>query len=189
MRSRVCAVAAVLCALVLGACGDTLQVRPIAHNTLEGLLAAPYPVYWVGGSFRRLAVTEATHDPSGAFSIQYGNCLVGGQGVCVPPLRIVTSPDNSFLPGGRAHSRSAQVRGAAASLVQGGRTIVLATANVVVDIYAHDARTAHAAARSMVPINEPASPGDPLPAAQPDSGYAAKPLPSQLPQSRRPPAE
>ncbi len=26
--------------------------------------------------------------------------MQGGQGYCVPPLRIVTSPDNSFLPGG-----------------------------------------------------------------------------------------
>src|SRR5207248_6453715 len=95
---------AVLAAPALVACGDTLQAQPIAHNTLETLLVAPYPVYWLGRSFKDLQITEASHDPGGAFSVQYGNCVEGGQGTCVPPLRVVTSPDNSFLPvGGAAH--------------------------------------------------------------------------------------
>ena len=40
-----------LFAVTLTACGDTLQDQPIPHNTLESLLVAPYPVYWLGGSF------------------------------------------------------------------------------------------------------------------------------------------
>ena len=44
--------------------------------------------------------------------MQYGNCLQGGQGVCVSPLKIVTSPDNSFLPGAPGAGRTTQVRGA-----------------------------------------------------------------------------
>ena len=59
------ALAAVLCALALGACGNTLQDQPIPHNALESLLLAPYPVYWLGGSFHGLQITEASHDPSG----------------------------------------------------------------------------------------------------------------------------
>ena len=113
--------AAGLLALLLSGCGDTLQDRPISHNTLEALLAAPYPVYWLGHAFHGLAITEASHDPSGAFSVQYGDCKQGGQGTCVAPLRVVTSPDNSFRPAGSAPARSAVVRGARASLALRGR--------------------------------------------------------------------
>ena len=89
-----------LCTLTVGACGDTLQDQPISHTTLESLLLAPYPVYWLGGSFQRMAITEASEDPSGAFTVQYGDCAEGGQNTCVPRLRVVTSPDNSFIPFG-----------------------------------------------------------------------------------------
>ncbi len=90
-RSRVRALGALAallagCTLALGACGDTLQDRPIAHNELESLIVAPYPVYWLGGSFQGLQITEASHDPSGAFSVQYGDCVVGGQSTCVTPV-------------------------------------------------------------------------------------------------------
>jgi hypothetical protein len=172
---------AALCALTLCACANTLQDQRISHNVLDGLVLAPFPVYWLGGSFRGLDVTEATHDPSGAFSVQYGDCLQGGQGACVPPVRVVTSPDNSFLPGGSAPSRATRVRGVAATLAQAGRTVVIPTAGVVVDIYAENPRTAAAAAATIVPINAIATLGAPLPAALPDTGFASTPLPSQVP--------
>ncbi len=126
------------------------------------MIAAPFPVYWLGGSFEGMPIGEATYDPSGSYSLQYGNCLEGGQGTCVPPLRIVTSPDNSFLPGGSTPSRRARIRGVDALLAQAGRTIVIATAGVVVDIYATNARAAAAAARTAVPINELGAPEAPL---------------------------
>ena len=99
-----------LCTLALGACGDTLQDQPISHKTLESLLLAPYPVYWLGGSFQGMAITEASQDPSGAFAVQYGDCSAGGQNTCVPRLRVVSSPDNSFIAWARSRtvpSRSA----------------------------------------------------------------------------------
>jgi hypothetical protein len=168
-------------ALALGACGDTLQDRPIAHNTLEMLVVAPYPVYWLGRSFEGLAISEAKHDPSGAFSVQYGDCVEGGQSTCVPALRVVSSPDNSFVPGGDAAQRPARVRGVAAVLAQGGRTIEIPTAGVVVGVYADSPRLAAAAAQTIVPINQAGAPGEALPARQPDSGFGSTPLPSQLP--------
>jgi hypothetical protein len=175
-----------LCALALGACGDTLQDQPIPHNILEGLVEAPFPVYWLGGSFQGLAVTEATHDASGAFSVQYGNCLQGGQGTCVPPLRVVSSPDNSFLPGGSTPSRVTPIRGIAAVVAEAGRTIVIPTAGVVVDIYAKDPQLARAAAQTVVPINGVGAPEAPLPARLPDTGFGERPLPSQVPVPPRP---
>jgi hypothetical protein len=177
---------ALLCAIALAGCGDTLQDRPIAHNTLEGLVVNPFPVYWLGGTFHGMPITEASHDPSGGYSIQYGNCLIGGQGTCVPPVQIVTSADNSFLPVGAAKSSQAQIRGVNAVLAQAGRTIIVPTGRVVVDIYAQDARLARAAARTMVPINEPAAPGAPLPARGPDTGYGSTELPTQEPAPLRP---
>jgi hypothetical protein len=147
---------------------------------------ASFPVYWLGKRFEDLQITEATHDPSGAFSVQYGNCLQGGQGTCTPPLRIVTSPDNSFLPGGRTPSAQSSIRGARALLTNAGRTIAIPTGGVVVDIFAKDAATASAAAQVIVAINRPSSPGETLPARTPDTGFGSTPLPSQLPATVRP---
>jgi hypothetical protein len=173
---------ATICATALGACGaNTLQDRPIAHNTLEALLVAPYPVYWLGRSFAGMAITEAVHDPGGAFTVQYGDCVEGGESTCVPPLRVVTSPDNSFVAGGDAARRLAPVRGVSAVVAQGGRTIEIPTAGVVVGIYADSDHLAAHAASTIVPINEAGAPGAPLPARLPDTGFGATPLPSQVP--------
>jgi hypothetical protein len=172
---------AALCAASLSACGDTLQTKPIPHNILESLLVSRFPVYWAGGSFRGLEITDASRDVSGAYSVQYGNCLEGGQGTCVAPLRIVTSPDNGFLPGGSGTNAATLLRGVPAIVARSGRTVVIATGNVVVDIYARNAQLAHAAALTVVPINAPGAPRAQLPAPRPDSGYGEKPLPSQAP--------
>jgi hypothetical protein len=175
-----------LCAVAIGACGDTIQDQPIPHNILEGVLLAPFPVYWLGGSFQGMAITEAVHDPGGAFSIRYGDCLEGGQGACIRPLLVVTSPDNSFLPGGSARRRATRIRGVAGVLAQGGETIELPTGSVVVEIHAKDPRVAAAAAQTMVPINRIGAPQARLPARLPDTGFAEKPLPAQVPPPLRP---
>jgi hypothetical protein len=182
---RAAAVLLVLCALALSACGDTLQDRPIPHNTLETLLVAPYPVYWLGRSFQGMAITEAGHDPGGAFSVQYGDCVEGGQSTCVPPVRVVTSPDNSFVAVGDAAHRSRLVRGVSAVAAQGGHTIEIATAGVVIGVYADSPRLAAAAAQTIVPINEAGTPGARLPARLPDTGFGSTPLPSQVPSPLR----
>lgn len=183
--SSLAALALSLCTVTLSACGDTLQDRPIAHNQLESLLVAPYPVYWLGGTFEHLHITNADHDPSGAFTVQYGDCVVGGQSTCVTPVRVVTSPDNSFLPGSASTHASAALRGVHALLAQRRRTIVLATGPVVVDVYADSAQLAQAAAQTLVPINDVGEPRAPLPAPLPPSGFSSTPLPSQMPSPLR----
>jgi hypothetical protein len=175
-----------LCTLALAACGDTLQDQPIPHNELEGLVMSEYPVYWLGHSFEGMQITEAGHDPSDAYSVQYGDCLQGGQGTCTPPVRVVTSPDNSFVPGESALHGSARIRGVAALVAQDGRTIEIPTGGVVVGIYASSAALASAAAQTVVPINATGSPGGPLPAPLPDTGFAETPLPGQMPPPLRP---
>ena len=172
--------------MLFGGCADTLQVKPIPHNILEDMVVAPFPVYWLGGSFRGLAVTEASHDASGAFTVQYGNCLVGGEGTCTPPLRIVTSPDNSFVPGGQSASEHTSIRGVAAVLTDAGRAVSLSTGGVVVDVYAYKRSLALGAASAIAPINRPESSTASLPRALPDTGFGATPLPSQLPATVRP---
>jgi hypothetical protein len=176
-----------LSVVALAACGNTLQDQPIAHNTLEGLLMAPYPVYWLGGSFQGMAITEVSHDPSGAFGVQYGDCVEGGQSTCVPAVRVVTSPDNSFVPGGSAPRRTARIRGVAATIARAGQAIEVPTAGVVVGIYAVDARLAGAAAETIVPINDIGVPGALLPAPLPDTGFGETPLPVQMPAPLRAP--
>ncbi|HXA55060.1 MAG TPA: hypothetical protein VNV37_09335 [Solirubrobacteraceae bacterium] len=183
VRRPLCAFALLgLCALGLGACADTLQDRPAPPSVLEPLVMEEHlPVYWLGGTFRRLGITDVGRDPSGAYEIQYGNCLVGGESTCVPPLAIVTSPDNSFLPGGDTARREVSVRGVHGRAEQGGRTLIVATGGVVVDLYADSAALAHAAAETMVAIGAPGIPGAPLPPPLPDTGFGERPLPSQQP--------
>jgi hypothetical protein len=180
-RALAASLAALGAALAIAGCGDTLQDHPIAHNTLESLIVAPYPVYWLGHSFRHMQITESTHDPGGAFTVQYGDCVEGGESTCVPPLRVVTSPDNSFLAGGSTPQRDAPVRGVQAVFAQRGHTIEIATGGVVVGIYAEDAKLAAAAAQTLVPINALGAPGEALPARLPDTGFGSTPLPSQVP--------
>jgi hypothetical protein len=184
---RSCACLAAAAAVAGAGCGDTLQDRPISHNTLETLLAAPYPVYWLGRTFDGLAITEANRDPGGAFSVQYGDCKVGGQGTCVAPLRVVTSADNSFLPGSSGAHIPVAVRGVSGLAAQGGRAIVLPTGGVVIAIYALHRDVAAAAARAVAPINAPEPPGARLPAPLPDTGFGRTPLPSQAPAPLAPP--
>jgi hypothetical protein len=177
---------AVLCALALGGCGDTLQDQPIPHNILESVIESPFPVYWLGGSFQGLAVTEASHDPGDAFTVQYGDCLSGGQGECVPPLRVITSPDNSFVPGGSTATRTLSIRGAQALSSNGGRAISIATGRVVFNIYANSPKLALAAAMTAVPINAAGAPEAPLPPRLPDTGFGEAPLSFQMPKPPRP---
>ena len=177
---------ALACSVALAACGNTLQDQPIPHSELEQLIVNPFPIYWLGGSFHGLNLTETSQDSGGAFVVQYGDCLEGGQGTCVSPLRVVTSADNSFLPGGGASARHVVIRGVPATIAEQGRTIVLATGPVVLGIYADTASLALAAARAAVTINEPGAPGAPLPAPEPNTGYGSTPLPSQEPQPLHP---
>ncbi len=172
---------AALCAVALGGCGDTLQDQPIPHNLLESLIVAPQPVYWLGGTFRGLAITDTAHDPGGAFTVQYGDCVAGGQASCIPALRVVTSPDNSFLPAGSVARRTASLRGVQAAVSRGGRTIEIPTGGVVVGIYANDPGLAGAAAQTMVQINGIGAPDATLPGPLPDTGFGNTPLPSQVP--------
>ena len=179
------ALLAVLCPLALGACGNTLQDQPISHTTLESLLVVPYPVYWLGGSFRSMAITEAGQDPSGAFTVQYGDCVEGGQNTCVPRLRVVTSPDNSFIPAGSEPHQALSLRGVPGLIAEEGDTIELPTAGVVVGIYATTSRLARVAAETAVPINAAGAPDAPLPAPLPDTGFGERPLPGQTPVPQR----
>jgi hypothetical protein len=179
--ARPLAALATLCTIALASCGNAVQDKPIPHNILESMLLAPYPVYWLGGSFAGHAITEATHDPGGAFTIRYGDCLEGGQGTCVPPVRVVTSPDNSFLPLGSASSRVTRVRGVAAVVAQGATTLEIPTGGVVVDIYATNPRLAASAAQTIVPLNRVGAPQAMLPPRLPNTGFAETPLPGQMP--------
>ncbi len=183
-RARQVTLAAVAlgCALGVGACGNTLQDQPVAPSVLESLVTQEqFPVYWLGGVFQGLGITRVARDPTGAYEIQYGNCTVGGENACVTPLEIVTSPDNSFLPGGSAPQRPVPVRGVRGLATRGGKTLVVATGGVVVDVYAERPALARVAAAAMVTIGTPEAPGAPLPRPQPDTGFAETPLPSQQP--------
>jgi hypothetical protein len=170
------------CALVLSCCGDTLQDKPIGPSALEKVIVkSRFPVYWLGTSFAGMPISSVMIDPSEAVTIRYGNCTVGGQYTCLTPLSIVTSPDNSFVPGGSAPARTLSIRGVRARASQGARTLAIPTGAVVVNVYAERSALAGMAARMMAPLNKVGLPLAPLPATLPNTGFGLLPLPGQVP--------
>jgi hypothetical protein len=170
------------CALALGSCGDTLQDQPIGPAPLETVLVnSRFPVYWVGLEFQGMQITSVGTDPSGAVTIRYGDCVLGGQYTCVTPLSIVSSPDNSFVPGSSVATESLPMRGATAIVTRGGATLAIPTGGVIASVYARDPPLARAAAMTMAPVNEVGLPQEALPAAAPDTGFDRLPLPSEVP--------
>jgi hypothetical protein len=174
---------AVACTLALDACGaNTLQDQPIGAGPLETVMVkSHFPVYWLGLKFRGMQITNVSIDPGEAVTIRYGDCVLGGQYTCVTPVSIVSSPDNSFIPGAGATARTLSLRGASASFTQGGATLAIPTGSVVVSVYARNPPLARQAASMMAPLNEVGLPQAPLPAALPDTGFDRIPLPGQVP--------
>ncbi|HTD58451.1 MAG TPA: hypothetical protein VK672_06105 [Solirubrobacteraceae bacterium] len=178
----VLAAAIPLCALGVSSCGDTLQDQPIGPAALETVLVkSDFPTYWLGLEYRGMRITSVTIDPAEAVTIRYGDCVLGGQYTCVTPVAVVSSPDNSFIPGAGPGTPTTAIRGARASVAQGGTTLAIPTAGVVVSVYARTPSLAREAASMMAPLNEVGLPRAPLPAALPDTGLARMPLPSQVP--------
>jgi hypothetical protein len=179
-RSRRLLAVGLACACLIAGCGNTLQSQPLTSASLEPLETTEhYPVYWLGARFEGLALTSVSSDPSGAFALQYGNCARGGPETCVAPLQLVSSPDNSFLPGVAGHPAGASIRGVRGVRLQGGEVIEIATGPAVVDVRAENPRLALLAVREMVPINELGRPGESLPKAQPNTGFAQRPMEGQ----------
>jgi hypothetical protein len=171
-----------VCALAVSSCGDTLQDQPIGPAALETVLVkSHFPAYWLGLKFRGMQISSVTIDPGEAVTIRYGDCVLGGQYTCVTPVSVASSPDNSFIPGAGPATRSLALRGARASVAQGGATLAIPTGGVVVSVYARTPALARAAAGAMTPVNEVGLSQAPLPAAQPDTGLARVPLASQVP--------
>lgn len=183
IRTVILGGALALCALTLGACGaNTLQDQPIGSAALESVIVkSHFPVYWLGLSFRGMQITSVSIDPGEAVTIRYGDCVLGGQYTCVTPVSVVSSPDNSFIPGATAGTRTLSLRGATASLAQGGRTLAIPTGAAMVSVYARNPSLAKRAANTMAPLNEVGMPQAPLPAALSDTGFDRIPLPGQVP--------
>lgn len=182
MHRLAVAVVLLACALAFSCCGDTLQDQPIGPAPLESVIVSSrFPVYWLGQRFDGMRITGVLIDPGGAVTLRYGDCLIGGQFTCVTPLTLVTSPDNSFVPGAYEVGRDLRVRDAEALATQQGRAISIRTGTVIVSVRANGPALALRAARLMAPVNKVGLPLQPLPAAAPNTGFDQLPLPSQLP--------
>ncbi len=178
LLSRRLLLATVILAAVglLAACGDTLQLEPLRDKDLTDASGVPFPAYWVGRDFHGMPVSFAGRQPGGSVLVTYGNCLIGGQNTCVRALTIVTSHDNSFVPGATHTTARSIIRGRVAVVAMGGRTLEIPTGEVVVDIAASTPALAYTAARSMTALNarlgQLGGPGSPLPPPLPPNGFA-----------------
>ncbi|HEY1688216.1 MAG TPA: hypothetical protein VGF95_05065 [Solirubrobacteraceae bacterium] len=166
---------------LLDGCASTLQDQPVGNVALERLLEVQrYPIYWVGASFHGLKLTSALPDIGGAYTVQYGNCYVGGQEACLTPLELISTPESPFIPGIDTHdTETTTVRGVKAVIAERGEVVELKTSNAVIDIRARRRSIALAAAQAMVPINQLGEPGAPLPAALQTGEESEKALSSQ----------
>jgi hypothetical protein len=180
LRRLLTAALTVAAAIALTACGNTIQFRPVpADQLVKAITSVRFPVYWLGRNFEGMPITSIDRDPGGAFDAAYGHCLEGGQGTCVTPVLVVTSPDNSFVPGGDARRPHTTVRGLRVVMAQGGRTLQIPTGPVIVNIYASSAALARQVAEEISPMNQPGSPAAPLPPPLPNTGYGQTPLGSR----------
>lgn len=181
-RHTLSACALASCVLVLASCANTLQDQPIGPQPLESVLVkSRFPVYWLGLSFHGMQITSVAIDPGEAVTIRYGDCVLGGQYTCVTPVSIVSSPDNSFVPGDAGVRRTVFLRGVSANSLLGGSTLAIATGNVVVSVFGVHPPLAREAAETMAPLNTTGLPLAPLPAALPDTGFDRVPLSIQVP--------
>lgn len=173
-------------ASLLAGCGDTIQDVPASNATLEQLVAVEgFPIYWLGSSFEGMPLTSIAEDPGGAYTLQYGDCIGGGPSTCRTPLEVISSPNNAFLPSAGVNTSSTTIRGAHGILAQHGAVVELRTGPIVLDIRAVKRPLASAAAAAVVPINAPGRPGEQLPAALPDTGFAERVMQDQRPKSVR----
>ncbi len=162
--------------VAVAGCGDTIQTPPVTDRSLLSAAGEHlFPVYWVGRAFEGMPVTGVTRDDGGAFTINYGTCRQGGQYNCTPPLMIVTTPDNSFLPAHPPDTTRELIRGRNAAIASDGATVEIATGHVVIDVYANNAALARQATIAMSPINLPGDPIVTLPSPESDTGYERQP--------------
>jgi hypothetical protein len=160
-------VSAAVAVLALAACGPI--VRSVGPSTIAAVrTVVRYPVYWVGTSFQGLPLEAITHDPSGAYDVQYGPCL-RGYDTCSAPLTVVTVPDPGFVPGEPHGHRTGVVRGVNYFAADGGRTLQIVTGHVVVSIFASTSGRALSAAVALRPIQDPTQDAAPVPGPLPRS--------------------
>lgn len=161
-------------ALSLSGCG-TVSPPPIAHGELAAARTFPYyTVFWVGESFKHHALTAADgvrgYRPSIGDSVYYGDCLrskslLGGDG-CVLPLQVTTliytmKPNFTLGP-----QRNVLIRGVPAVVYDGGRSLILYSGHVAIEVFSDGYSDALEAAKLLRPFNATGSDHGPL--APPD---------------------
>ncbi|HEY1690349.1 MAG TPA: hypothetical protein VGF95_15965 [Solirubrobacteraceae bacterium] len=169
--------AAVALLAVLGICGcSTVSPPPIAHGELAAARTFPfYTIYWVGKSFRHHPLTAADgvrgYKSSVGDSVYYGDCLraksaLGGGG-CLLPLQITTviyaieEPNFTLGP-----QRNVLIRGVPAVVYNEGRSLILYSGRLAIEIFSDGYADAREAAKLLRPLNHAGS----------DSGYLPSPV-------------
>lgn len=160
--------------LTLAGCG-TESPPPIAKGELEAARTFPYyTVYWVGRKFEHHPLTAADglrgYKPNVGDSVYYGDCLhskgaLGGGG-CVLPLQVTTliyTMKPNFVLGAQ---RNVLIRGVPAVSFNGGKSLILYSGRLAIEIFSNGYRTARYAAKLLRPFNGPGS----------DSGHLPLPL-------------
>ncbi|MHB1539675.1 MAG: hypothetical protein ACYCUM_11640 [Solirubrobacteraceae bacterium] len=160
-RVALSALAALLTALAASGCA-TVSPPPISRGELAAARTFPYyTVYWVGRSFRRHPLTAADgvrgYKPSVGDGVYYGDCLhsrgaLGGGG-CVLPLQVTTviytmAPNFTLGP-----QRNVLIRGVPAVSYNEGRSLILYSGNLAIEIFSNDYANAHEAAKLLRPLN------------------------------------
>jgi hypothetical protein len=140
----------------------TVSPPPIAHGELAAARTFPYyTVYWAGRSFEKHPLTAADgvrgYKPSIGDSVYYGDCLrskgaLGGGG-CLLPLQVTTliyTMKPNFTLGAQ---RNVLIRGVPAVSFNGGKSLILYSGELAIEIFSNDYADAHEAAKLLRPLN------------------------------------
>lgn len=164
-------IAALAAAVGLCGCG-TVSPPPIARGELAAARSFPYyTVYWVGRIFDHHPLTAADgvrgYRPSVGDSVYYGDCLrskgaLGGGG-CVLPLQVTTviytmTPNFTLGP-----QRNVLIRGVPAVSYDEGKSLILYSGKLAIEIFSNDYADAHEAAKLLRPFNAAGSDAGRLP--------------------------
>lgn len=173
LRARRLLALSILAASALGLAGcGTASPPPIAKGELAAARTFPYyTVYWAGRKFEHHPLTAADglrgYKPNIGDSVYYGDCLhskgaLGGGG-CVLPLQVTTliyTMKPNFVLGPQ---RNVLIRGVPAVSFNDGKSLILYSGRLAIEIFSNGYRTARYAAKLLRPFNGPGSDTGSLP--------------------------
>ena len=200
LRTIAAALAAVaVIAVAVSGCGTHAPPPLSTHDINVARRFTVYSIYWVGRQFQGIPLTAADfrreYNPQLGLAVYYGDCETKvsllGSGGCTLPLEIDTVCYVQHHNAGLGPPRNIRIRGVPAVVFNGGKSIELYSAHVLIDVYGDTPARALAAVKRLFPLNGPPAlrhfaPHLPPPLFTPNTVRKPPPGPKPPPAPHRP---